>query len=216
MTNRLKAFSPWKRLESVVMAALVSRLPNLFKFAAPIYARIEKVSTDKGLVDETAKRFSADVQPLDNNLVDDPDLNLITDVPFDAFFFGSAGVVYAVPDVGAIARLGFMYGNPAFPFIQSVTNEKQTIPAGSAGEFRIETSKGVILQLKDDKINIKTPKFNTDLERLLDVASEHTHLTGAPGAPTSSPAGSALPLPSTGAPFLPGGETPATFGNGEL
>lgn len=203
MNESQKAISPLLKFENSVRRVLFKIFPNIGKYDFPIYARVLKVKVKGGKVDEFSKGFSVDVQPLQNDFSIDSNFEQIKDVPIDSQNFGGGGVVYVVPKKNAIVRLAFMYSDPSFPFIQSITSEGEKLPEGSADEFRIETADGVVLQIKGTSINIKTPSFNTDLETWINAFLNHNHL-GNTGAPTSPPSGG---IPPT---------TPANFKTGDL
>lgn len=185
--------SPLKKLEEVVRRAFFKIHPAFGKFDRPIFAKVIKVNSTAGKVDETKKQYSVDVQPLLKNLTPDPSFEKIIDVPLNVGTFGNGGVVYCSPKVGAIVRLGFMYSDPTFPFIINITNEGISVPKGSLEEFRIETADGAILQFKGNKVNFKIGEFNSNLEKLVGlVASMNSVFTNATPAPPDG--GAALQL----------------------
>lgn len=195
MTQTQGLSSPLKKLENIVRRALFTIEPNFGKFDRPIFAKVLKVNFKGGKVDDGAKAYSVDLQPLLKDLTVDSDFDKIQDVPLNTGTFGNGGVIYCTPKVGAVVRMGFMYSDPSYPFIINVTNEGMKIPEGSAEEFRIETGNGIILQLKGEKINFKSKEFDTDLETIVAKFLIHTHL-GNMGAPTSSVSGSIPPITS--------------------
>lgn len=191
MSENLKALSPWKRLENIVRRAIFKSKPGLGVYDAPLYAKVRKARFQGGKVDDRSKGFSVDVQVLKRDLVSDPAWDPITDVPIDPETFGDNGAVYTVPRVGAIVRLGFMYHDPGYPFIMSITAEGSTLPVGKADEFRVEIG-DVAFQITKDTLKIRTKKYNTDIEKIFDKHLTHTHL-GNLGAPTSNVAGAVPP-----------------------
>lgn len=194
MTEDQRALSPWRKIEEIVRRAILRISPNFGKFDKIYFARIEKVNFDGGLVDDRQKGFSVDVQPLQKDLSDDTNFEKIIDVPIDSNLFNNNGAVYHVPNAGSIVRLAFMYNDPSFPFVVSISNEGATLPKGVQGEFRIDDGKGTIFQIASGKINFKTKKGrNSDLDTLIDIALSHTHL-GNMGAPTSAVTGSIPPI----------------------
>lgn len=203
MITKQNQFSPLAKFEETVRRVLLYLLPNLKKFPGPLFGRIVKVNFAGGKVDIDSKVFSAEIEILDADLAPDTDFENIKDVPIDGATFNDNGAVYAIPKVGTIVRVGFMYNDPGFPFIMSYTNEGKTLPAGKDLEFRIDNGKGIILEIDGEKINIKVAGYNTDLSHFIDNFLKHTHL-GNTGAPTSPVSGSVPPM------------TAIDFNNGEL
>lgn len=193
MSISQKVLSPWTRFESVIRRVLRKLNPGLGLFDSPVYARVIKARFDGGKVDARAKGISVDVQVLKMDLSDDPTFSPIMDIPLDPATFGDGGVVYSIPKKDSIVRVGFMYSNPAAPFVLSITGERQELPAGAADEYRIETGDGVIVQIKGDQVRIKTKIYNFDLETIIEKLLSHTHL-GNLGSPTSPATGSVPPL----------------------
>ena len=193
MIEKRKVLSPLRKFENSVARVIKTLFPNFGNYDSIIYAKVIKVNFNGGKVDEYNKRYSVELQPLNKDFSENKNYEKIIDVPFDIQIFGGSGVVYSVPKKGAIVRMGFMYNEPSFPYVAGVTAEGLELPKGSEDEFRIETSDGTILQLKGKKINIKTDKFNTDLETTINLFLEHTHL-GNTGAPTSATSGSVPPI----------------------
>lgn len=191
MSTNQKALSPWKRFEGAIRRALFRTKPGTGLFDMPMYARVTRANFSGGKVDAKSKGFSVDVQPLTHLLADDPLWPEIKDVPLDPQPFGSGGAVYSVPKKGAIVRLGFMYHDPRYPFIMSVTGEGQELPEGSENEFRIESADGTIIQVKGSKIRIKVGAFNTDLETVLELLGSMNDVFTA-GVPVPSDGGAAL------------------------
>jgi hypothetical protein len=191
MSNGQRALSPWDRLESIVRRAIFGKKPGLAIYDAPVFARVLKARFAGGKVDGRNKGFSVDVQVVDHELLDDPAWAPITDVPIDPQTFGENGALYTVPKKGAIVRLAFMYHNPAFPFIMSITAEGQTLPEGAADEFRVQIG-DITFQITKDTLKFKTKNYNTDIEVLVDAILEHLH-TGNTGSPTSNTQGAVPP-----------------------
>lgn len=184
MSERQKVLSPWSRFEQTVRRAILKAIPGFGMYDAPRFARVIKARFGGGKVDGRNKGFSVDVQVQTRTLEDDPGWAQMTDIPVDPATFGDGGAVYTVPKPGAIVRLGFMYNDPGFPFILSITAEKQELPAGAADEFRVQIG-DVAFQITKDTIKFKTKNFNTDIEVVINKILEHVH-TGNTGAPTSN------------------------------
>lgn len=197
MIGNQKALSPFKRLENIVRRAIKKSNPGFAVYDSVVYAKVLKANFKGGKVDIRGKGYSVNVQVLNKDLTEDSSWKQITDVPLDPATFGEDGVVYTVPKVGAIVRLAFMYNDPSFPYIQSITAENQSIPEGSANELRIEIGE-IAFQIKKDSLIFRTKNYNTDMEVLIDKILNHTHLgnMGAPTSPTSGsiPPGLTLPI----------------------
>ena len=193
MTESQKAISPLLKFENAIRRVLFIIAPNLGKYDKTIYARVLKAKFKGGKVDESNKGFSVDLQPLSKDLSVDDNFEKLVDVPIDSQNFGGGGVVYVVPKKGAIVRLSFMYNDPSFPYVESITSEGETLPEGTADEFRIETADGVVLQIKGSKITIKTENYNVDFETWIDFFFSHSHL-GNMGVPTSNVQASVPPI----------------------
>jgi len=192
MNGNRKALSALLKFEDAVRRVFFTIFPNVGKYDKSFFARVVKVNVEGGKVDGTNKRYSVDVQILQGNFEVDDNFEKIVDVPLDCYNFGGGGVMYVTPKAGAIVRIRFMYNDPSFPYVESVTAEGADIPEGAVDEFRIQTANGTILQIKEGKVNIKTSKINTDIDTIIDNTLNHTHL-GNTGAPTSPPSGGVPP-----------------------
>ena len=133
-------------------------------FGTFIYARITKVNTPWGKCDEQAKGYSCDVQPLLASLEDDPNVEEIKDVPIDPSLFGASIAVTGTPVEGMIARVGFMYRNPGYPFILSITAEGDSFPGQGPPQHPGQVPG----------------------ETLVEMLVRHTHVSTGPGAPTTN------------------------------
>ncbi len=196
MSNGQEALSPFRRLEGAIQRVVKSLIPTIGVFDSPRFGRVLAVNTKGGKVDQSNKRFSVDVQILKKDFSIDNNFGSIKDVPIDSGNFGNGGVVYCTPKKNAIVRVAFMYNDPSFPYIQNITNEGFNIPEGSEAEYRIETKDGVILQLKDGKITIKTETFNVDFETWINNFLIHSHLVTGIGSPTGPSASGTPPVQS--------------------
>lgn len=201
MSSDQRVLSPWKRLENIVRRAIFKFKPGLGVYDTPVYGRVVKARFQGGKVDDRSKGFSADVQVLKRDLADDPTWSKITDVPIDPQTFGDDGALYTVPRVGAIVRLAFMYHDPGYPFIMSITAEGSTLPEGKADEFRIEIG-DIAFQITKDTLKFKTKSYNTDIEVIINKILSHIHL-GNTGSPTSPTTGA--PTPTLPTDFNQGG-----------
>lgn len=165
MNGKPPVLSALQKFEQVVWNAVARLLPGAAgNFGAITYARIERVNTTWGKCDDRAKAYSCDVQVLRPDLSDDPDIEVIRDVPLDPALFGQAVAVFSQPVVGAIARIAFMYRNPGYPFILSVTAEKRSFPGQG----------------------IPAHPGQVPGETFIDNYLRHTHLVTGIGAPTTS------------------------------
>jgi len=202
MIKEQKALSPWTLFENIVRRVLKAAVPNLGLFDKIYYAKINKINIASGKVDNTDKRISTNVQILKQDLSEDENFEEVQDVSFDTNFFGSDSGVFFAPPEGTIVRIGFMYNDPCYPFIVSVTNESQDIPEFDSEGFKIFTSAGDTIFAKDGEIELrikngpaiklsgsdiawKDGSYNTTLGTIIDKILAHTHL-GNLGAPTSN------------------------------
>lgn len=170
MSNEQAALSPLQKIEQVVRQAIAKVMPGQSgNFGTTVYGRILKVNRPGGAVDNRSKGFSVDVQVLLPDLAPDPNLEPILDVPIDPVVFGNKTAVLGLPLVDMVVRVGFMYRDPSYPYIQGITAEQDSFPSAVLAETLVE----LILR--------------------------HTHLGAGPGAPTSNiqatvpPGGPVLP-----------------------
>ena len=133
-------------------------------FGSFVYGRITKVNTPWGKCDEKSKGYSCDIQPLLANLEEDPNVEEIKDVPIDPSLFGASIAILGTPVVGMIARVAFMYRNPGYPFILSITAEGDSFP-GQGPPLHPGQVPG---------------------ESLAEMFVRHTHVSTGPGAPTTN------------------------------
>jgi hypothetical protein len=193
----------WGQFKEAVRKAVRSLWPGLGEFDNYQYGKIAKLNLTGGKVGAKSKGVSANIQLLNRDLSENRDREEIKDVPFDSLLFNSKGALYSLPLAGSICRIGFMYNDPGFPFIHSVTNEGATIPAGTAGKFVITADNGdtvtidgdgitarssqAALRLKLGVLYFKTSTFNSDMDTVLNTILLHTHMVATLGAPTGSP-----------------------------
>lgn len=129
MNEKQTALSPLQKFEQIVRQVMNKVIPAVeSNFSRIVYGRIEKVNTSWGRVGVDSKGYSADIQILKQDLSEDENIEIIKDVPMDITVYGTTTVIIGKPVPGMIARVGFMYDDPGYPFIMSITAEGETLP----------------------------------------------------------------------------------------
>lgn len=203
----------WGQFKEAVRKAVRSLWPGLGEFDNFQYGRISKLNLAGGKVGTKGKGISANIKLLNRDLSENLDREEIKDVPFDSMLFNAAGVLYSIPQTGAICRIGFMYNDSGFPFIHSVSNEGATIPGTTEGKFIIDAGNGDTVTIDSDGITArsggaafriragdvayKSGIYNCSLSEIFDKFLIHCHISAAPASPTATP----IIPPST--PILP-------------
>lgn len=123
------------------MGALFRGLfPDLFLRAqGPIYARVLKVREPTGTATPLEPRYSVDVRPLTADLDEDPSWPDLPDVELQQLWAGPGRGVWCSPEVGAIVRVGFMYGDPGRPYIEGLTGYGYSVPAHPSARFLVQS-----------------------------------------------------------------------------
>jgi len=202
--NRLSAF---QKFEDVIVKLWKRNFPNFFKFGQIYLARITKVNLDGGKVDINSKGVSFDCEILKNDFTTDTDFKTILDIPFDKSLFGDNGGVFDIPSIGTNVHIGFVRANPSAPFLISMNAEGKTLPEVRPETWRVDTGDGIIWQIGEDKIKVKTAIYNTDIDTIINNTLGHGHLAQGPVNVTTDPS----LLPSTPTPL-----TALSFQTGDL
>jgi len=154
-----------------------------------VYQRLARVlrvggpGGEAGLLDA---RYTADVQPLRPDGADDPVWPAILGVPLPQLWVGPQRGIMVLPCVGAVLRLGFLYGDPSCPYLAPYSSAGFDVP--SAGEAEIVISQGIseIRIAPDGTITLggagAAPLVK---EGVLDWAGGHSHPSH--GAPPTQP-----------------------------
>lgn len=112
--------------------------PGIGYYDRVVYARVVGVFYSSGRVTEGAKLWSVDVEILGPDLKPDTRRARIKDVPVDPLEVSDDGrALFPVLFEGTVLRLGWMYGNRAFPYIASITAEGMRLPEGSSGQLSV-------------------------------------------------------------------------------
>jgi hypothetical protein len=169
MGTKTDRLSPWTRFEKMVKRAVFKLKPGFGAFDYPMFARVTKCNLGGGSVSYKSKGLSVDLQPLNKNLSDNLNFPPIIDVAIPLQSFGNNGACVAIPKVGAIVRLAFMYSDPSMPYITEVCAEKQKTNSTPANVYRIQIEGGAIFEFGADGIKIKTQDYNFNLNFLIDL-----------------------------------------------
>lgn len=193
MSTKTDRLSPWIRFEKMVKRAIFALKPGFGAFDYPMFARVTKCNLNGGAVSFKTKGLSVDLQPLNRDMSDNTSFPPIIDVAIPVQSFGSNGAAVAIPKVGAIVRLAFMYNDPSLPYIIEICAEKQKTNKTPESVYRIQIENGAIFEFGADGIKIKTKDYNFDLNVLVDlIASINDVFSGGVPAPTDG--GAALQL----------------------
>lgn len=128
--------NPWQTFLELVKRATSHLYPGIGVQDRMVYGRILSVSQTGGLVTKAQKLWSVDIEVLTPNLDPDGGFPVVKDVPLDPTEIGEGGqALFPLAFPGLIVRMGWMYGNRAYPYIHSFTAEGLLIPSGDQGEL---------------------------------------------------------------------------------
>lgn len=194
MSTKTDRLSPWIRFEKMVKRAVFKLKPGFGAFDYPMFARVTKCNLNGGAVSFKSKGLSVDLQPLNKNFSDNLNFLPIVDVAIPLQPFGTNGACIAIPKVGAIVRLAFMYADPSMPYIMEVCAEKQKTNKTPENVYRIQMEGGAIFEFGADGIKIKSGEYNFNLNVLIDlIANMSTDVFGnATAVPVAMDGGLAL------------------------
>lgn len=104
----------------------------------PHKARVTALRSSAGRAGPPGEcRYSVDVEPLTPDLKPDPSRPPLRDVPLDLPWVGPSRGVYALPKVGAIVRIAYYEGNPAYPYVDGILSEGEEVVEVEVGEFMV-------------------------------------------------------------------------------
>ena len=152
--------------------------PELGGYQFPIKAKVMKVHESGGKVDDFNKRYSVDVQPLKMDGTIDENMPEIPDIPIDIQWAGPNRGVLALPEVGAVVRVGFYYWDASCPYVDGILADGYSVPAHPLGSYLIQQKDGVFIKID--------PKGNIELE-----TSKEIRLKAGSSKVTLEPSGSA-------------------------
>ncbi|MBM4394354.1 MAG: hypothetical protein FJ087_01535 [Deltaproteobacteria bacterium] len=121
----------------------------------PVQARVVKTHGDAGAMTEAEPRYSVDVQVLRRDGGDDPDWPVIPDVECPVLWAGPGCGVYAMPAVGAVVRVGFLYGDRSCPVVEGVSGRGFNAPGVLAGQLLIDAGSTCISVQRNGVIRIR-------------------------------------------------------------
>lgn len=117
----------------------------------PHKARVVAVRSGAGVAGPPGSpRYSVDLEPLTVDGKPDPSRPLLRDVPLDVPWIGGGRGVYALPEVGAIVRVAYYEGNPAYPYVDGVLSEGKAVVQVEPGEYLIQQDTDTWVRLKPD------------------------------------------------------------------
>jgi hypothetical protein len=116
-------------------------------FNTKIRARVVAVHETGGSVSNFKPLYSADVQPLLTDFSDDPDQPVIPDIEIPVLWSGPDRGVYCLPAINSIVRLGWYYGDPSQPYIDSVLGYGFNCPDHPPNTMIIQHSDGTKIEL---------------------------------------------------------------------
>lgn len=178
--------------------------------AHALRARVVTARVVAGLATSVAPKASVDVQPLLPGGEPDPSWPLLAEVPVDIGQGGVGRMQLALPQPGAVVRVGFYYGDPADPYIEATLAEGNVLPSMGAGDLWVQLGAGVRLRVGDAVVEVIAPRVEIQspdvrlgqaLDELvrasfLDAFAAHTHPT--PSGPSGPPSAPLAPARSTG------------------
>ena len=140
----------FQELKTVIRQIVEGMVPEVSReaLAWPIKAKVEAVHLDT---------YSLDVKPVRNDGSEwkhtDKDgtehlVQTIKSVPMDTVSGSGPRGVYGLPVVGSIVRVSFYGGDPLFPFVDAVLNDKA--PMTEAGELSLYRDADHHVRLKPD------------------------------------------------------------------
>lgn len=129
-----------ERLKATIRQLLPEILVNGTRLA-----RVVAVHNQAGIGNLWQRRFYAvDLTVLDTEGDDDPEFETLYDVELPQGWGRASGGLFARPQVGAVMRIGFDYGDKDKPYIISGTSRGVVrVPGGESGEFLVAFSKRV-------------------------------------------------------------------------
>lgn len=94
--------------------------------------------------------YSVDVEPLRPDGSPDPARPLLKDVPLDVPWVGNGRGVYALPEVGAIVRIAYYDGNPAFPYVDGILSQGKVVVRVEPGEYLVHQDGDTWVRIRPD------------------------------------------------------------------
>ena len=117
----------------------------------PHKARVVKVRSKPGVAGPPGEcLYSVDLEPLTVDGQPDPTRPFLEDVPLDVPWIGGGRGVYALPEVGAIVRVAYYEGNPAYPYVDGVLSEGKAVVRVEPGEYLVQKDADTWVRLKPD------------------------------------------------------------------
>ena len=150
-----------RELIKIFRTIILEIFPELKGYHAPIRAKVVKVNETGGKIDEFNKRYSVDVQPLNQDGTVDENAPEIPDVEIPVVWAGAGRGMFCLPVVSSIVRVAFYYNDPAYPFVDAILGDGFNIPDHAVGSLIIQHSNGkkfeitvdgTVLQTMDTKI----------------------------------------------------------------
>ncbi len=117
----------------------------------PHKARVVAVRSEPGVAGPPGSvRYSVDLEPLTVDGKPDPSRPLLRDVPLDVPWIGGGRGVYALPEVGALVRVAYYEGNPAYPYVDGVLSEGKAVVQVRPGEYLVQKDADTWVRLEPD------------------------------------------------------------------
>lgn len=117
----------------------------------PHKARVVAVRSEAGVAGPPGPvRYSVDLEPLTPDGRPDPTRPLLKDVPLDVPWMGKGRGVYALPQVGALVRVAYYDGNPAYPYVDGVLSEGLAVVRVEEGEYLVQKDPDTWVRLRPD------------------------------------------------------------------
>jgi len=170
-----------RELEIAALRRLIREaLPELLGYHLSIRARVVAVHEEAGRIEEERRRYSVDVQPLRPDGSDDEDAPVIPDVEIPTIWAGPGRGIYALPEVGAIVRVAWDYGDPAHPYVHSVLGYGFDAPEHPLGALVIQHSPGCHITIEPDgSVRVVTPRrVRVESAELVEVDAPKVLLAG--------------------------------------
>jgi len=139
-------------LKSALRKVIEALWPELgHRTHLPHKARVLAVRSSGGAAGPPGEvRYSVDLEPLTPDGRPDPRRPVLKDVPLDVPWIGTRRGVYALPEVGAVVRVGYYEGDPAYPYVDGVLSEGKEVAQVEPGEYLIQKSPETWVRLRPD------------------------------------------------------------------
>lgn len=146
-----------RELKQLIKKLILQLFPELTGYHQFIKAKVIKVYTKKGKVDDFNKWYAVDVQPLLPDGQVNQNAPEIHDVPIDVIWGADKRGIFCLPVKDAIVRVGYYYNDPCMPYIAGIIPDGYNLPEHLVDSIIIQQKDGVRVEIMaDSKIKITT------------------------------------------------------------